>query len=337
MSSKTSSFRSALTLLSIAGFMALGLAGCSPKTSDSSSETLPPEPTATPVKAATVVRTTLSREVEAPGHTRALVEQKVRAPFTGTLTALTVVEGDRVTKGETIGSIVARASEAALAGAREMLASAKTAEERADARRAVALAEQNRIQTPLTSEVSGIVVALSAAPGDRVAEDEELVSVADARSLIFAADVSQSDLAQIHPGEEATIELSGQEQPLAGKVHGLLTGSAADNLTAVVRVDFLHSPRGATVGLFGTVHIISSEHKAVTAVPAAALLRDDVSGITRVGIIEPSSKLHWVVVETGLAENGLVEIVKPALAVGTRVVTKGQVGLPEGTPLAVEQ
>jgi len=317
--------------------MAFSLAGCSRETSDDHAAPSPPEPTATPVKAATVVRTSLSRLVSAPGHTRALVEQKVRAPFTGTLTSLTVVEGDRVRRGENIGSIVARQSEAALAGAREMLASAGTPQEKADARRAVALAEKNLIKTPLTSEVSGIVVSLSSAPGDRVAEDQDLVSVADGRSLIFAADVSQSDLAQIHPGEKAMIELSGQNHPISGKVHGLLTGSATDNLTAVVRVDFLELPRGATVGLFGTVHITSTEHKNTIAVPTAALLRDDVSGVTRVATIGPGSKLHWIEVETGLNDGDLVEILRPELAVGTRVVTKGQVGLPEGTPLAVEQ
>ena len=336
MSPKKSAFRIAL-LLSLSGLMAFSLAGCSRETSDDHAAPSPPEPTATPVKAATVVRTSLSRLVSAPGHTRALVEQKVRAPFTGTLTSLTVVEGDRVRRGENIGSIVARQSEAALAGAREMLASAGTPQEKADARRAVALAEKNLIKTPLTSEVSGIVVSLSSAPGDRVAEDQDLVSVADGRSLIFAADVSQSDLAQIHPGEKAMIELSGQNHPIPGKVHGLLTGSATDNLTAVVRVDFLELPRGATVGLFGTVHITSTEHKNTIAVPTAALLRDDVSGVTRVATIGPGSKLHWIEVETGLNDGDLVEILRPELAVGTRVVTKGQVGLPEGTPLAVEQ
>ena len=62
----------------------------------------------------------------APGHTVALVQQKIRVPFAGTLVTLSVADGDRVRRGEVVGTIVSRDSEAALSGAREMEREANT-------------------------------------------------------------------------------------------------------------------------------------------------------------------------------------------------------------------
>ena len=83
-------------------------------------------PSGTPVQVAEVEVATMERTVSAPGHTVALVQQKVRAPFAGTLTGLSVVVGDAVQRGEQVGTIVARDSEAAVAGAEEMVRGAKT-------------------------------------------------------------------------------------------------------------------------------------------------------------------------------------------------------------------
>src|SRR4030095_5451468 len=73
-----------------------------------------------PVRVAAVGRRTLSETVSAPGHTVALAQEKIRAPFAGTLTELSVTDGDRVRAGQTVGTIVSRDSDAALIGAREM-------------------------------------------------------------------------------------------------------------------------------------------------------------------------------------------------------------------------
>src|SRR5438105_1028544 len=84
----------------------------------------------TPVQMARVERRNLRTIVTGPGRTTALIEERVRAPFVGTLTSLTVAVGDRVAAGQEIGTIVAQNSEAALRGAQAMLQSARTPAER---------------------------------------------------------------------------------------------------------------------------------------------------------------------------------------------------------------
>src|SRR5207253_7962618 len=127
---------------------------------------------------AQVERTTLEETIEAPAQSDALAKVKLTAPFAGTLTGLVVAEGDRVIAGATIGHLIARESEAALNGALEMQRSAKTDAARADAERAIEIVKQSRIESALVAPATGIVVSRAAATGDRVAEGQELITVA---------------------------------------------------------------------------------------------------------------------------------------------------------------
>ena len=110
--------------------LALPLAACRAKPP---AEALAPDPPAAaiPVELAKAARATLSDVVSGSGRTAALAQEKIRAPFAGTLTELSVSDGDRIRRGDLLGTIVSRDSEAALAGARQMERDAKTDAERA--------------------------------------------------------------------------------------------------------------------------------------------------------------------------------------------------------------
>jgi multidrug efflux pump subunit AcrA (membrane-fusion protein) len=119
--------------------------------------------------------------------------------------------------------------------------------------------------------------------------------------------------------------------PLAGRVHGILPAASSENLSAPVRIDLASSPGG--IGLFGTARIAVGERRDVSAIPEAAVLRDDVYGTARVAFVTADRRTHWVTVTTGTVQDGMVEIVAPPLAPGATVIVAGQVGLPEGTPV----
>ncbi len=300
-----------------------------------SSESAQPTPTAiagTPVQVAEVTLADLAETVSAPGRTEALVTQQVRAPFAGTVTELAPVVGDRVTKGERVGTMVARDAEAALEGARQMVREATGPRERADAERALELARRNLVVTPLESSAAGVVVSRSAASGDRVAQDAELLGVAAADSLVFVADLAQSDLARVHPGQAATVALTGRTGALPGTVHGVMATANAAAMTVPVRIDLASPGAVPAVGMFGTVRITVAHRRQVPVVPDAAVLTDDVTGVKRLAEVA-DGKAHWVEVATGLAEDGRVEITRPTLSPGTQVIVGGQVGLPDGAPV----
>jgi multidrug efflux pump subunit AcrA (membrane-fusion protein) len=305
----------------------LSCKGAGQKEAASKADPTPEAPT--PVRVAAVSRQTLPVFVSGPGKTSALVQQKVRAPFAGTLTSLSVSDGDPVQRGQTVGTVVARDSEAALSGAREMLREAATPSEKRDAERAVAIAEKNLVRKPLTVAWDGAVISHAASPGDRLAEDQEILAVNDASSLVFLADVPQADLLRIRPGQKAMLQIAGGSQLSSGSVHAVLPGANPADYTGSVRIDLPASSRRLAVGIFGTARILVSERAGATVVPDAAVLRDDVSGTARVALAN-QNRAHWVTVQTGVSDSGKIEIVSPPLTVGQTVIVSGLVGLPEG-------
>jgi multidrug efflux pump subunit AcrA (membrane-fusion protein) len=316
----------AVLFLSLAGGCRRGAGD--PEPGEGKDKPAPPEAVAVPVRVAPVARAALSRVVSAPGQTSVLAQQKVRAPFAGTLVELTVTDGDAVRRGQTVGAIVARETAAALDGAREMQRTARTPEEKADADRAVSLAERNVIRAPIRAEADGVVMAHAAAAGDRVSEDQELLTIAERDSLVFVANVAQSDLVSVRPGEPASVELAGRARPVAGVVHDVLPSANPADFTAPVRIDLRDALAGIGIGLFGTARITVESREALT-VPDAAILRDDVTGVSRVAVVK-DGRAHWVDVVTGLRGTAGTEIVSPPLSPSDSVVVSGQVGLPEG-------
>jgi len=329
--------RKRATLLLLLGLAAAGCGGRKggggKKEEGGKEAAIAPGP-ATPVRAVEVTRADVEERISAPGKITAMAEAKIRAPFAGTLVELAVTDGDRVRKGATVGSVIARDSEAALSGAREMEREAGTASERRDAARALELARGNLVRSRLTASGSGVVVSHAASRGDRVSEDEEIVSIAEDGSLVVLADVPQAQLARIRPGEPAVVEIAGRA-PLAGTVHDILPAGKEADLTAPVRIDIASLPDGAASGLFVTARIVVDRHLQSVVVPDAAVLRDDVTGVARIATVDAGSRARWVVVATGLSDAGRTEILRPPLAPGTRVIVGGQVGLPDGAPVAV--
>jgi multidrug efflux pump subunit AcrA (membrane-fusion protein) len=291
---------------------------------------------AVPVRVAEVIDTTLTEIVTGPGRTQALRQMRVRAPFAGTLVSLRVADGDVVTAGQVVATMVSRNSAAARTGARAMLEAARTPEESSDARRALALAVQNLVEAPLRAPDNGVVVTHAAGEGDLVSEGDSIVTIAVAGSVVFVAQVVQSDLPRVRPGQVAVIELAARARPLRGVVHAILPAASSDNLSAPVSLDFTGGDAPVEVGLFGTARIVVGVRRNAVVVPAAALLRDDVYGTSRVALVGEDGTARWVAVTPGLAADGRVEIIAPRLAVHSRVIVSGQVGLPDSARVRVE-
>ena len=296
-----------------------------------------PEATSIPVHVDTLRQMDLDRIVTAPGRTEALRQDRVRTPFPSHLVSLTVTDGDRVQAGQVVAEVVAKNSEAALEGARQMMVEARTAADSADARRAVEVAGRQLVRRPLTAPADGVVLSHAAEVGDYLDEGEVLLTIAEAGTVYFAAQVSQGDLAGVAPGEHATIDLPAVgAEPVGAVVHGVLPSASSENLTAPVRLDFSPARSNLAVGLFGTVSIITGRRTNAVVVPPAAVLRDDVSGTSRVALVDSTGTAHWVVVQTGVQEGSHVEILSPALEPGGLVIVDGQVGLPDGARVRIQ-
>jgi membrane fusion protein (multidrug efflux system) len=239
-----------------------------------------------------------------------------------------------VTAGQVIGELISRNSEAALEGARAMIASARTVQEREDARRALQLAEEDTVKGLLRSPEEGVVVSHAASQGDLVGEGDEIVGIAALGSIVFIAQMNQSDLPGIEAGQPAEVRMAAQGGSLVGTVRAILPGASSENFSAPVRIDFAgKQPSG--IGLFGTALVTVKEHAGAIVAPVSAVLTDDVYGVSRIAVVTDHQTVHWVEITPGIRDRDRVEIVSPVLPAGTRVIVSGQVGLPEGAPLEV--
>lgn len=338
----THPFLAAVALgLAASGVAACGGGGGASASADSASAGTPAsigtaaDSAATPVQVDTVAGRDMEETVGAPGETRALREARVRAPFTGRLTTLSVMDGDRVRAGDTLGAVVSRNSEAALEGARAMLADAMTARDSADAERALELAQSSLVRRALSAPATGVVLSHAASAGDLVDQGETLVTIADRSSIVFVAQLAQSDVPRVERGQSAWIELTAAPEPLAGTVHDILPAASSGTLSVPVRIDFAAGRAPVATGLFGQASIVVDVRRRVTVVPAAAVLRDDVYGTTKVATVS-GGRAIWVQVRTGLQRGDTVQIVSPRLAIGSRVIVSGQVGLPDSTRVRIQ-
>src|SRR5581483_8495232 len=160
---------------------------------------------------------------------------------------------------------------------------------------------------------------------------DSIVSIAVTGLMVFFADIAQSDLAYVREGERARIQLAARDGWVPGVVHNIMPADTGSTATMRVRIDL--DPRAAAVpvGLFGTATIVVNQHVNVPSVPKPALLRDDVTGKTQIAVVGHDDIAHWEPVVPGVADSSWVEIVSPRLASGQRVITTGQVGLPDST------
>ena len=197
----------------------------------------------------------------------------------------------------------------------------------------MALAEKSLVRAEIRAPSDGAVLSHAAARGDRVSEDQEILTIADASSIVFLADVPQSDLARIRRGQAARVELAGRAAALAGTVHDVFPGANAADFTVPVRIDLTGLADIPPIGLFGAARITVGAHRDAVVAPESAVVRDDLTGAARLALVE-NGRAHWVDVKVGVKGPAGVEIASPPLAPGGTVVVSGQVGLPEGAAVS---
>lgn len=157
---------------------------------------------------------------------------------------------------------------AALASASDGLGVARAALAQAHAARRIA--RLNLDHARITAPVAGVVVARSARLG-AIPGGEPLFTLIAAGEVELEADVIETALSQLQPGDAAEIEVAG-----LGRVQGRLrlSPAAVDPVTRLGQARIALDPvAGLRPGLFASGWVITDRRQAVT-VPASAVLVD---------------------------------------------------------------
>jgi hypothetical protein len=288
------------------------------------------------VQAERIAWRTFPSRVEAPGRWRLSGEFHVLAPFPAIVDTLVPRVGDPVVRGERLGWLVTRESQAAVRGAEQMLAQASDPVARDEATRALALARRDVVRVPLVAAASGTVSQRSAEPGAEVAEGTELLTLVPPGALVFEARVPLASAARIVNGQPARVAMEDGTS-LGASVRTRVPSSGAADQTMLVWLTPTTPTRPEFAERYGLAAIeIGPAHRAL-AIPDAAVVEDDLTGERRVAVVDTSGDAVWKTIQLGSGDGGWHELLAPMLPAGTWVVVSGQRGLPDSTRVRIER
>jgi RND family efflux transporter MFP subunit len=176
----------------------------------------------------------------------------------------------------------------------------------------------------IKSPVSGTVLKLNVRAGESPPLGSVLLEIADENRLVVNCTTQVGDLPDIHPGDAAEVMWNATVSP--AKV--TFIDPAVDPISHAASVDV--SLVSATtqplvhplVGQIVHVRLITEQHDAL-AVPESAVVQD-AQGHANISMVVRD--FRWAVrreVQTGLHDQGYVEISGPGLAVDQAIVTTG--------------
>ena len=303
----------------------------------------------TPGEVTRPVLTSMPERFEFSGPLMAPRMAVVRAKAAGTLLSLTVSEGSRVKAGQSLGSIdlsdlqsrmnersagvesaQARLTEAERAfAANENLArqqfisgtALEASKATLEAARAQLKSTQAQLSTSklgmreaaLTAPLSGIVGKRSALPGEKVAAEQEIVTVVDLSTLELVGSVGTHQVSALKPGQAVQVKVEGQATAVTGRLDRIAPMAEAGTRGIRVVVALSNPGEVFRAGQYASAVVQLDDSAQRLTIPVTAL--SQTSGQDYVWVIEGAADKQALLrktVTTGRrdAATGRVEVVQ---------------------------
>lgn len=285
----------------------------------------------------------LAGSVEFSGPLVAPNTAVVRAKAAGTLLALSVQEGSRVTAGQKLGTVDladlnARLNErqAQVEAARAQmvqaerthasnqrlaeqhfispnaLESSKAALDSARANLAAAQAQTDTVrinlrEAALLAPISGIVAKRHVVPGEKVANEQQIVTIIDLTRLEVAGGVGTHEVGMLQAGMPVTVQVEGVAEPVKGSLARIAPAAEPGTRSIGVAIAIPNSKETLRAGQYAQAKVVLAETTPRLTLPVAAI--GTASGQEYVWTIE-QGKLLRRAVTTGRRDSaqGLVEV-----------------------------
>lgn len=270
-----------------------------------------------------VVQPTMARMpgmVEFSGPLVAPQTAMVRAKAGGTLLALTVGEGSRVSAGQVLGRIeladlASRVAErgANLESARATLLQAErthASNERlasqqfispialdnsraaVETARAALNAAQASLETTrvglrdatLLAPISGIVAKRHALPGEKVSPEQQVLTIVDLAKLELAGTVGTHEVARIAPGMAVQVQVEGVDKPVAGRIARIAPAAEPGTRSIGVTIELPNPKETLRAGQYALARATLADESDRLVLPVAAV--GNTSGQDHVWVIE---------------------------------------------------
>jgi membrane fusion protein (multidrug efflux system) len=324
---------------------------------------------ALPVTVVRVDAVTLSERIEATGELVAVDHAEIAAEIEGRVTEILAEDGSAVAAGDPVLAIDPERRSLALASARARVeeARAQVGEKRREVRRVKELRGRKVVsQTQLEEAETELVLAesrLSAAEaelgtadralrdatvrapfagqiaerfvsrGEYVSQGQRLFDLVSVDPIEVEFHLTEADSGRAALGQTVDIRVAPfPDEVFQGTVTVVSPTIDEQSRTLRVKAHIDNSDGRLRPGLFARIDLGVATRSGVVMVPEEAVLqRADGSVVYRVA---PDDRVERVVVETGLYQDGRVEVVR-GVAAGDQLVTRGQFRLIDGQRVAI--
>ena len=202
----------------------------------------------------------------------------------------------------------------------------------AAAKAAEGMARLNLSYTRVTAPFAGRVVTRSVDPGQTVSVGTPLFVLADFKPLLARVHVPSKEFNQLKPDQPVDLALESSGTKLKGRIRLVSPTIDPTSGTIKVTVEINEYPAGVRPGDFAQVSIVTEQRHQSTLVPKIALVND--RGEQVVFVSQADTTAERRVVEVGFQDDQNAEILA-GVAVGDRVVVKGQRSLKNGAAIKV--
>ena len=246
------------------------------------------------------------------------------APSAGVVTKVDVIEGQHVEKGDALVELNSQAAAAEVERQKQLYAQQNTS------LKSLQDAEAQLALLRITAPIAGTVARLNVKPGQAVDLTMVVAELMDLNRLAVSAEIPAAEAKDLKPGNPLEVLT---EPPVTTELLFVSPNVNKDNDTVLVRA-LLPKDGGLRPGQFVSLHIVTSAHTNCLAAPTESVVTDE-SGKSVIALVKGDEAMQMPV-QTGLRENGLVEVEAPELKVGDVVVTVGAYGLPEKTKIRIQ-
>ncbi|MGZ6126056.1 MAG: efflux RND transporter periplasmic adaptor subunit [Myxococcales bacterium] len=202
------------------------------------------------------------------------------------------------------------------------------------ARAALSTAKNQLARSELRAPFDGVVVRLSAAPGEPVDPAKAVVEIARTEVLELRAPVAAGAAMRLRPGQEATVLTDGAlGKPFAASVIAVAPVIDAASGTALVRLRVPNPAGVLRANAVGHARITADVHQGTLVVPRAAIV-----GAAEGPAVEvvQEGKAKRTAVRIGYQDGDAVELLS-GVQEGQSVIVQGAYAVPDGTEVAAEQ
>ena len=265
-------------------------------------------------------RVALPQRIEFSGPLVAPSTAIVRAKAAGTLLSLTVAEGARVAAGQALGRIDIADIDSRIAERNAMVESARaglTQAERThasnerlaaqgfisplavdgsraalDTARATLAAAQAAADTTkvalrdstLVAPIAGIVAKRHVVPGEKVAIEQQLLTIVDLRTLELAGMVGTHEVSRLAPGMAVTLKVEGVDAPVQGRLARIAPAAEVGTRSIGVTVEIANPAERLRAGQYALAGVEIADPQPRLVVPVTAI--GSTAGQDHVWVIE---------------------------------------------------